>query len=60
MIVAYINSMPNSAEDLERREERLREFEKLLDRQRPDKGWQQFLERQKQAKIEWVKPGEIV
>ena len=54
MIVAYINGLPYTAEDLERREERLRELAKILRRQRVGKDWQRFLERQRNATIDYV------
>ena len=54
MIVAYINGLPYTAEDLERREERLRELAKILRRQRVGKDWHRFLEHQQNAEIEYV------
>jgi hypothetical protein len=54
VIVAYINGLPYTAEDLEHREERLRELANILQRQRVGKDWQRFMERQQNAKIEYV------
>ena len=53
MIVAYINRLPYTAEDLERRDERLRELVQLLG-QKPGKDWEQFLEHQRNVKIEYI------